>query len=218
MSKKIKLTEFGKDRRKTKDLITKLRRAKSEIQESRDELSDIQSETEDVLSELKKAKQENKQDTETEYLPEGNTLFPDKPKKPKDRFFYDCVIQLCNALKSKRRIFREVDIGKWIISLRKLHIADGVPKAEIEEVLNWYCQHIGKDWIPEAFSAKSFRVKFEQISAAMNRQKKKPDYEPGDEEDDFDIKSEEWTDSKGRKHRTDSISYDEPEQDDDEDD
>jgi len=42
----------------------------------------------------------------------------------------------------------------------------------IEEVLKWYCDNIGKDYTPTAFTAQAFNRKFRQIEMAMMRTRK----------------------------------------------
>jgi hypothetical protein len=136
--------------------------------------------------------------------------------KKQDRFYYKRSIQLSNALKSKRKIFRKLNIDKWSIEFKKLHIEDEVKKSKIKEVLSWYVKHIGEDFVPEVYSAKSFRLKFEKIVSAMERnqnteREKKKSYKPGDDEEDFNIETEEWVDEHGVKRGRDLIDYGEPE-------
>jgi hypothetical protein len=43
------------------------------------------------------------------------------------------------------------------------------PVQEIEQVLDWYCKHIGKEHIPVIISAKAFREKYQQVKQAIHR-------------------------------------------------
>lgn len=67
---------------------------------------------------------------------------------------------------------RNTNLGSWSKAFRKLHEVDGVPLGEIEQTLNDYADIIGKPYIPEAYSGKSFRAKYTNIKAAIKRTKK----------------------------------------------
>ena len=77
----------------------------------------------------------------------------------------------------------------------------------------WYIKHIEDEYMPEAFSGKSFREKFDKIVSAKKRrhikpQKKRPKpYQPKDENDDFDISTKEWRNEDGQIVGTDTIDY-----------
>jgi len=68
-----------------------------------------------------------------------------------------------------------IDIRQWPNTFRLLRTKDKVDRDRIKQVLLWYIRHIGEDFVPVAFSAKTFRSKFLRIEEAMNRQKKKTD-------------------------------------------
>lgn len=59
---------------------------------------------------------------------------------------------------------------RWADEIRKLResLSDGA-ESRITQVLDWYVRHIGKEYIPVAFSAEAFRRKFDQIEAAAKR-------------------------------------------------
>lgn len=105
------------------------------------------------------------------------------------RFYEKCCSKLMKALQAKKRIYRKPNKNKWIAQFEKLHIDDGVKKDVIKEILLWYVQNIGKDGVPEAFSAETFRNKFDAIVAAMYRDKKEKGY---DIPDDYPMKT--WMD------------------------
>ncbi len=77
--------------------------------------------------------------------------------------------KLHKALQVKKKIYRKVNKRQWILQFKKLRIDDGVKKKDIKEVLSWYIRHIGEEFVPQAYSAKSFREKFDQIFAAMEQ-------------------------------------------------
>lgn len=99
-----------------------------------------------------------------------------KGKSSKSKSFdYKCTEKLYRALQAKRRIFRKVNLYKWQAQFKNLRIDDEVKKEDIKRILDWYIQNIGRDGVPEAFSAASFRDKFDVIAAAMYRDEDRPD-------------------------------------------
>ncbi|MBW8042450.1 MAG: hypothetical protein FVQ85_20980 [Planctomycetes bacterium] len=103
-----------------------------------------------------------------------------------DKFDRICCAKLYRALRAKDKIFRKVNKKQWICQFEKLRTSDGVKKKDIKKVLLWYIDHVGEDYMPEAFSAKSFRSKFEQIAAAMKKAINKPN---NNEEEDFNVRA-----------------------------
>lgn len=101
-----------------------------------------------------------------------------------NKFDRVCAKKLYEALKAKKKIFRKVNLNKWIFQFKKLRVDEEEKKDRIKKVLLWYIRHIGEEWIPEAFSAMSFREKFENIEAAMERSNK-----GNGEFKDFDVKT-----------------------------
>jgi hypothetical protein len=65
----------------------------------------------------------------------------------------------------------KANMTEWAHQFRKMRQVDEVPKKVIREAIEWYSVHIGGDYIPEAFSAKTFREKYRsgQIKAAIDR-------------------------------------------------
>lgn len=154
-----------------------------------------------------------------------NFLFPspESSKPNQDRFYHKRAVELHKALAKKRKIFRKVNINKWKMEFKNLSVKDGVEKSHIKEVLNWYIKHIGEEYMFKAYSASAFREKFDSIAAAMEERQdpereNKPNYSPGDPEDDFEMTTEEWTDAQGKRHGRDSIDYGKSEQDDEDED
>lgn len=81
-------------------------------------------------------------------------------KKSQSRIFAE---RLYNSLSVKRKIFRPVDIKSWTKEMAKFIAESDVSVEEFEKVVDWYCRHIGEDYVPQAYSAKSFVDKFPQI-------------------------------------------------------
>uniref|UniRef100_A0A6M3IQB9 Uncharacterized protein n=1 Tax=viral metagenome TaxID=1070528 RepID=A0A6M3IQB9_9ZZZZ len=74
---------------------------------------------------------------------------------------------LARGLKEKRKVNRPFKCSTWAEQFEMLERLDGVLSDRISNVLNWYIEHIGKPFVPEAFSARGFRNKFLQIEDAM---------------------------------------------------
>ena len=107
------------------------------------------------------------------------------------------VQQLHAALKKKRKIMREPNNQMWLASFRGL-IQDVSDAKRVRRVLRWYCQHIGEQFVPKAFSAASFREKFIDIEDAMIRMSgedpdKRTDGFKSEEERQQSLKKLGWT-------------------------
>lgn len=57
----------------------------------------------------------------------------------------------------------------WAAHIAKLRILDAVPEERIAKTVAWYTTHIGDEYVPEAYTAASFRKKYPAIEAAMKR-------------------------------------------------
>lgn len=101
-----------------------------------------------------------------------------------NKFDRVCAKKLRKALQAKKKIFRKINLNKWILQFKRLRVDDEVEKKDIKKVLLWYIRHIGEDYVPEAYSAKSFKDKFDQIVAAMKRSNK-----GNGEFEDFEVKT-----------------------------
>lgn len=76
---------------------------------------------------------------------------------------------LRDAMRAKLTTTRPIRVDKWADHFRKLRQVDSVQPARIRRVLDWYADHMGGPYVPVAPSAQSFRSKFFQIEAAMQR-------------------------------------------------
>ena len=81
----------------------------------------------------------------------------------------DLFLQFERVIRTHRKIFRKVYPKKWILEFQKLRRHDGIDAEDIKKVVKWYDKHIGEKYIPQAYSASSFRNKFLQLEAAMKR-------------------------------------------------
>ncbi len=69
------------------------------------------------------------------------------------------------------KVNKKANLREWANQFRLMREKDGIPLEDIEKALDWYSENIGGEFIPEAFSAKSFREKYVngKIPAAMKR-------------------------------------------------
>jgi len=70
---------------------------------------------------------------------------------------------LYNRLQAKRKIFRPADMKKWSAEIDSFLQSSGLSVSEFDYVLQWYCDNIGGQYVPQAFSAKAFCDKFARI-------------------------------------------------------
>lgn len=102
----------------------------------------------------------------------GNGLIFPKNKKT---FYDNCSVYLIKLLQSKNKIMRKPNKKQWALQFKKLHVQENVKKSEIKKVLKWYSLHISEKYVPDIRSAKTFRIKFDDVRAAMDRHQKKVD-------------------------------------------
>jgi hypothetical protein len=79
--------------------------------------------------------------------------------------------ELHDALVKKGKLMRKPKLSSWAAELRSLRSLVG--EARFEACLDWYCDNVGKKFVPEAFSAASVKTKFSSIESAMVRAKEK---------------------------------------------
>lgn len=77
--------------------------------------------------------------------------------------------KLYTAVAAKGKIFGNKRLDKWDADFRDFLCNTDVGKERFEQVLNWYCKHIGEPFVPAAYSADGFVKKFVQIADAMER-------------------------------------------------
>jgi len=97
-------------------------------------------------------------------------------KKPSNKSFSkSCAQRLEKTIREKRKIFRKVDQKKWAQHFCKLRMEYHLKKSRVTSVLKWYIAHFGEEFVPVAYSAKTFCDKFFQIEDARNRYNKDVD-------------------------------------------
>ena len=93
------------------------------------------------------------------------SIFPDEESKSK---FNKLSTRLATALQKKRKLTSK-KTSAWDQHFRKIVELDGVEYDHLKEVLIWYCHHFQDEYVPQAYSGKTFRDKFDRIEAAMYR-------------------------------------------------
>src|SRR5690349_18182499 len=93
-----------------------------------------------------------------------------KESKPtarrEDSFESKCAGLLANAIQKYQPHKRKFQLAKWKDEFSKL--TNEVSQETISRILDWYISHIGEEFVPEAFSGKSFRIKFHQLLKLAN--------------------------------------------------
>lgn len=121
-----------------------------------------------LYNSTRRIKKENKQ---SKLCFDGdNTLFSSNKKTEKQPSQKQAVY-LYNHLKLKRKVMRSPNMNKWTDAFYNLKVKDEVPSKTINKVLKWYCKYIGEKFIPQAYSAISFRDKFDNIRECMIKSK-----------------------------------------------
>ena len=55
-------------------------------------------------------------------------------------------------------------VNQWAGHIEKLTTQDKIPATQVADVLAWYVDHIGQQYVPQAFAGESFRKKFPLIA------------------------------------------------------
>ena len=79
----------------------------------------------------------------------------------------DLAKQLKTALQKKNKLMRRSAVSKWATEFKKFQKDTEVEWSRIQSVMSWYCDHIGQEYLPRAYSAASFCDKFNQIEDQM---------------------------------------------------
>ena len=78
-------------------------------------------------------------------------------------------------------VLRWPNMGAWGTVIRKFLKETTCTVEKFSSVLDWYVEHIRDEFVPQAYSAKSFVEKFEKIVAAKNRSQE-DNHEPVEDE------------------------------------
>lgn len=94
-----------------------------------------------------------------------------RKKKQPSTFDEHAAHEFAEVVKTHRKVQKNSDLRQWASIFRQMREIDGIPKKDIRETIEWYRKYIGGDFIPEAFSATTFRKKYAEgkFTAAMIR-------------------------------------------------
>jgi len=100
-----------------------------------------------------------------------------------DVYSEKCAKLLNTSLHRKNKIMGKSSIKTWTSQFQKMLSNSWDDRKRIKKVLVWYCENIGKQYIPTAYSAKAFIEKFIKIEDAMHRNSDGVDVREVKEED-----------------------------------
>jgi len=118
---------------------------------------------------------ETKKKTLSEQKCSDHVRSNEKKKRKKPNTFDKMMANdLAKVVSSHIKINRLSDRGKWPDEIRKMREIDKVSEEDIERAIDWYKEFIGQEYIPEAFTARTFRDKYKngKIPAAIRRTSK----------------------------------------------
>jgi biotin operon repressor len=79
---------------------------------------------------------------------------------------------LSKELSAQRLLMRPPNLKAWAAEFQAM-LNLGISKQEIKETIIWYTQNIREPYMPQAYSAKSFRDKYPQLRKRMTKQQSK---------------------------------------------
>ena len=83
-----------------------------------------------------------------------------RKKKQPSSFDKRAAREFADAVRCRRKVQKNSDLRQWANVFRQMREVDEIPKKEIREMIQWYAEHINDEFVPEAFSASTFRQKF----------------------------------------------------------
>lgn len=95
---------------------------------------------------------------------------PDTP--PQDKHAIQISRRLAEGLSKKGKLTRSVNISKWTSQVEDWILETNIEPSRILKVLDWYLENINNEFMPEAYSANTFRDKFPRIESAKRRSTK----------------------------------------------
>lgn len=92
-------------------------------------------------------------------------------KRQPSPFDAKAAAKLHKVVSSHIKVNCRSDNKQWAYQFRLMREVDKVPAADIRKAIEWYGKNIGKEYIPEAYSAAAFREKYNngKIPGAMKR-------------------------------------------------
>jgi len=97
----------------------------------------------------------------------------DKPSiETRNKIFLPLAKHLSKTIQKKKNITHTaLQIKSWANEIRKLSEMNNIEIPRIKQVLGWYRDNIGGEYVPEVESGASLRNKFVRLEAAMTRGK-----------------------------------------------
>lgn len=96
-----------------------------------------------------------------------------KNSNKKDKAF-KLSTKLSKIIQTKKNVKHTLtQIKQWTVELRLMEKKDGITYARQKEVLNWYADTIGGEYIPVVESGSTFRSKFTKLEDAIKREEQK---------------------------------------------
>ncbi len=107
---------------------------------------------------------------------DGGFLKLHNPKNKSKPSLFDkaCARQLREAVKKFTRTLPSSKLSTDAQSFRLLREQNGISQERLENVLDWFCDHIKNQFVPRAHSGKTFREKFIKIEDAIERMGETP--------------------------------------------
>ena len=102
--------------------------------------------------------------------PENGQVVPKKKKQPTS-FDFRAAEELWKVVQTHRKVQKNSELRGWANQIRQMREVDEVSKEDIRKTIEWYAVYIGQEYMPEAFSARTFRQKYKdgKFTAAMRR-------------------------------------------------
>lgn len=97
---------------------------------------------------------------------------PRKSTKDKVLHYMSRAEYLAEIIEKYIKVNKKSKIIDWANSIRLLHKRDKVQLRRIDDVLAWYDENIGEEFVPQAYSGSAFREKFPNLEQAMARDSK----------------------------------------------
>lgn len=100
------------------------------------------------------------------------------PRDSQDTFSQECAAKLGEYLISARKTMRRPDMKAWTQEFQILKSTHS--ESDIRRVLDWYGRNLTREYLPKAYSARSFR---ESFGAIQSRMEESPDHVQQDQLD-----------------------------------
>jgi hypothetical protein len=103
--------------------------------------------------------------------PDLPIISPDLPEKKNSSTEWDfkAADELNKVISSAVKVNKRMNRTGWANVFRIMRTRDKIPKRDIGEMIKWYAGHIGGQYDVQAYSAQSFRDKWEKLVAAKMR-------------------------------------------------